>query len=268
MIKTWLQTLWQQSWPTKSMLVEGFKRSVITYSRLPLKYEWQADTPHVQAVTFLPIVGALIAFLSAWPLLFNLNESLTALLILLSSVLLTGAFHEDGLMDSLDGLVGGWTPKQRLEIMKDSRLGSYAAIGIWFVLTLKWLLLTQILTLVPSAFIVFAIWMFIHALARITPILLMHRLPYVTLGQSKAQSMIAKLSPHECVLVAAPIVLLSSALFAWHIGTFLCVLVGIIATLFKHYLNAKIEGFNGDTLGASEQVAELLLLFSLVVYFS
>lgn len=267
-MKAWLQGLLQQPWPNKAMLLEGFKRSVITYSRLPLKHEWQDDRPHVQAVAFLPLVGVLIAFLSAWPLLLSLPSSITALLILLTSVILTGAFHEDGLMDSLDGLVGGWTPEQRLEIMKDSRLGSYAAIGIWFVLTLKWLLLAQILELTQSALMSLSLWLFVHALARVTPILLMHRLPYVTLGNSKAQSMIAKLAPHECVLVALPVVLLSSLLFAWHIGTLLCVLIGVLAGLFERYLKAKIAGFNGDTLGASEQIAELVLLFSLVVYFN
>lgn len=267
-MKAWLQGLLQQPWPNKAMLLEGFKRSVITYSRLPLKHEWQDDKPHVAAVAFLPLVGALVAFLSAWPLLFDLSAPLTGLLILLSSVMLTGAFHEDGLMDSLDGLIGGWTPEQRLEIMKDSRLGSYAAIGIWFVLTLKWLLLTQLLELTHSTLMSLALWLFVHALARVTPILLMHRLPYVTLGHSKAKNMIAKLTSHECVLVAIPIMLLSSLLFAWHIGTFLCVLVGLIAGLFERYLKAKIAGFNGDTLGASEQVAELALLFSLVIYFN
>lgn len=267
-MKAWLQALLQQPWPNKAMLIEGFKRSVITYSRLPLKHEWQDDTPHVQAVTFLPLVGALVAFLSAWPLLLTLSPALSALLILLSSVMLTGAFHEDGLMDSLDGLIGGWTPEKRLEIMKDSRLGSFAAIGIWFILTLKWLLLMQLMESIDTAFELLFIWMFVHALARITPILIMHRLPYVSLGVSKAKSMIAKLNPHECVFVAVPIVLLSSALFAWHIGTFLCVLVGVLASVSSRYLNAKIEGFNGDTLGASEQIAEILLLFSLAMYFS
>ena len=267
-MKAWFQGLLQQPWPDKAMLVEGFKRAVITYTRIPLKHEWRDDTPHVQAVSLLPLVGALVALLSGWPLLFDLTPAIIALLMLLSSVLLTGAFHEDGLMDSLDGLVGGWTQEKRLEIMKDSRLGSYAAIGIWFTLTLKWLLLTQLLSLSLSTWMLLSLYVFTHVLARVTPILLMHRLPYVTLGQSKAQAMIAKLSSYECLLVALPVVMLSSVLFAWHIGTFLCLLVGLLAVLLERYLKAKIAGFNGDTLGASEQLAELLLLFSLVIYFS
>ncbi|KZM41426.1 cobalamin biosynthesis protein CobS [Marinomonas sp. SBI22] len=267
-MKAWLLSLIEQPWPTKAMLIEGFKRSVITYSRLPLKHEWQDDTPHVQAVTFLPLVGAIIALISTWPLLFDFSDSLSALLIIISSVVLTGAFHEDGMMDSLDGLIGGWTQEQRLEIMKDSRLGSYAAIGIWCVLSLKWLLLTQILALTQSVLMGVLLWLFIHALARVTPILIMHKLPYVSLGKSKAVSMIGKLSAHEWVYVGAPIALLSSFMFAWHIGTFLCVLVGIIATLFGRYLKHKISGFNGDTLGASEQISELALLFSILIYFS
>ena len=267
-MKAWLQALWLQPWPNRAMLLEGFKRSVITYSRLPLKHEWQDDVPHAQAISFLPLVGVMVAFLSAWPLLLGLTPNITAALILLSSVLLTGAFHEDGLMDSLDGLVGGWTPEQRLSIMKDSRLGSYAAIGIWFVLTLKFVLLSQLLELTQSAIMGLSLWLFVHALARVTPILIMHRLSYVSVGQSKAKSMIASLSPHECVLVGLPVVLLSSLLFAWHIGTFLCVLIGVLARGLEAYFKAKIGGFNGDTLGASEQIAELVLLFSLVLYFS
>jgi len=59
--------------------------------------------------------------------------------------------HEDGLMDSCDGLVGGWDKEQRLSIMKDSRIGSYAALSIWFSLSLKWALLSNFWYLSPSS---------------------------------------------------------------------------------------------------------------------
>ncbi|MBJ7539705.1 adenosylcobinamide-GDP ribazoletransferase [Marinomonas transparens] len=247
-----------------SYYLQGFKRSLVTYTRIPLKVDWSDHIKHTPAVCFLPWVGLIVALLSSWPLWFAWSAPLQALFMLLTAVLITGGFHEDGLMDACDGLVGGWDKEQRLTIMKDSRLGSYAALSIWFSLAIKWLVLSELLAaLDDSVFgLLYALigWCAVHSIARFVPLVLMNTLDYVSAGQSKASSMITKLASQELGLAALPCVLVGVLAFGMFdlIGAIL--LLAVLVFLLRLYLLKKIEGFNGDTLGASEQVAEVLML--------
>ncbi|TYL47437.1 adenosylcobinamide-GDP ribazoletransferase [Marinomonas sp. IMCC 4694] len=260
----------------KGMIVgpywQGFKRSLVTYTRIPLKVDWQEDVKHVSPVCFLPWIGVVVALISAWPLWFDFSVSLQALLMLLTGVLLTGGFHEDGLMDSCDGLVGGWNKEQRLTIMKDSRIGSYAALSIWFSLTLKWLLLSEWLESVPDSFLGFIYtlsgWCTVHVLARVFPLALMSTLDYVTLGQSKAKSMIAKLNFQQWIVALVPCVLFGIVAFNVFDLVVMLFSCGVLIVLMRWYLYQKIAGFNGDTLGASEQIAEVFIILCLLVSYT
>ena len=99
------------------------------------------------ASRYFPAVGWLVGIFTAC--LFSTLEiafpkTIAVLFSLLFAILLTGAFHEDGLLDTTDGLGGGWSKDQKLEIMKDSRIGTYGAITLWFALTFKFILLAEI----------------------------------------------------------------------------------------------------------------------------
>ena len=251
---------------------QGFKRSLATYTRIPLKVDWSDEIEHIPAVCFLPWIGLVVGLLSAWPLWFDWSTSLQALVMLLSAVLLTGGFHEDGMMDSCDGLVGGWNKEQRLSIMKDSRIGSYAALSIWFSLTLKWLLLSELLQVIPDSFLGFVYtlsgWCVVHIVARFIPLVLMNTLDYVTMGQSKASSMIAKLNPSQWLVALAPCLLVGVLAFNLFDLILTFILAAVLVFLIRFYLRKKIDGFNGDTLGASEQIGEILVVLCLLVSYS
>lgn len=251
---------------------QGFKRSLVTYTRIPLKVDWSDDVKHISPVCFLPWIGIVVALISAWPLWFDWSSSLQAIFMLLTAVLLTGGFHEDGLMDACDGLIGGWDKEKRLAIMKDSRIGSYAALSIWFSLSIKWLLLSELLAVIPESFLGFiytlSAWCIVHVLARIMPLMLMSTLDYVTLGKSKASGMIAKLSPFHWLIAFAPCLVIG--LLAFNVVALFTSLLVILAVvvLLRMYLRKKIEGFNGDTLGASEQIGEILVIICLLASYS
>lgn len=251
---------------------QGFKRSLVTYTRIPLKVDWSDDIKHIPAVCFLPWIGLVVALISAWPLWFGMSTNLQALLMLLTATLLTGGFHEDGLMDACDGLVGGWDQEQRLSIMKDSRIGSYAALSIWFSLTLKWLLLSELLESIPDSFLgliyALAAWCIVHVMARVMPLALMSVLDYVSAGQSKAASMIAKLTLSHWVIALAPCLVIGIVAFSlFHLLVTFAFAAGLVV-LMRWYLHKKIQGFNGDTLGASEQIGELFVIICLLVSYS
>lgn len=244
------------------MLLEGFKRALVQFSRIPLTVDWRDDVKHVPPLAMLPWVGALIALISAWPLLLDISSALQALLMLLSAVLLTGAFHEDGLMDACDGLVGGWQTEQRLTIMKDSRIGSYAAVAIWFSLSLKWLLLTELMATTESAFVLLIAWCATHTLARLLPLCIRLPLPYVTAGNSKAIDMLSDLTRWHWLIACLPALLLAWLLPGVPIIALILTLLALMAGI-AWYLQQKIGGYNGDTLGAAEQLGEIGFLLLL-----
>ncbi|MFD1384694.1 adenosylcobinamide-GDP ribazoletransferase [Rhodanobacter aciditrophus] len=247
---------WVEDW-------QGFTRSLATYTRLPVKVDWDRTEKHTPSVCFLPWVGLVVALLSAWPLLFSgWSAGFQGILMLLSAVLLTGAFHEDGLMDAADGLVGGWTPEQRLTIMKDSRVGSYGVLAGFFSLALKWWLVSIWLSQ-GSTTTQLAGWLMVHLGARWLPLVLMQSLTYVSAGQSKAQAMIDELGRRGWVWLLVSLVLAWALVGLWDLTQVLFAL-GVLGVAIRRYLKARIGGFNGDTLGASEQLAELLILFVLL----
>lgn len=246
---------------------QGFKRSLVTYTRIPITVDWDDNIKHTPAVCFLPWVGIVVALLSAWPLWFEgLPAAIQAVLMLLTAVLVTGGFHEDGLMDACDGLVGGWNKEQRLTIMKDSRIGSYAALSIWFSLMLKWLLLTQVLLSVSSNSLYYgsavAAWVAVHSVSRIVPLVIMNTMSYVSAGQSKAASMIATLSPVQWGVAVIPCVVMLLLDFSYLIKAMMVLALFVLAA--RHYLQKRIDGYNGDALGAVEQISEVLLLLCLM----
>jgi len=120
-------------------------------TRLPVgrwvRYE-QSLLAH--CTVYFPLVGAGVGAFGAgvlWLCAMLLPLPLAVLLSMLSTVLLTGAFHEDGLADSADGFGGASNAERVLEIMRDSRIGTYGAIALWFLLTAKWTLLVQLSSL-------------------------------------------------------------------------------------------------------------------------
>ena len=118
------------------------------FTRIPLPRSVSPDpeTQH-QALKYFPLVGWLVG--SACALTFHLAAeywpaSVAVILSIIVGILLTGALHEDGFADSCDGFGGGWDKAQVLTIMKDPRIGSYAALGLILLLLLKTVTLIEL----------------------------------------------------------------------------------------------------------------------------
>ena len=128
--------------------LELFFIAVGFFSRLPVP-GWVEFSPDKlgRAARFLPLVGWLIAVIGAavfWLAVQVLPVELAVVLSMAATIRATGAFHEDGWADTCDGLGGGWTREQVLQIMKDSRIGSYGAIGLVLLLLAKYLVLSAL----------------------------------------------------------------------------------------------------------------------------
>jgi adenosylcobinamide-GDP ribazoletransferase len=226
-------------------------------TRLPVP-QVRGFTPDMisRSTRYYPVVGALVGGICAMVLTGAAqvwDSVLPALLAIAVGVLVTGAFHEDGLADTFDGLGGGTEPARRLEIMKDSRLGAFGALGLGLVLALKVAALAQVSPSLAAAGLLCA-----HAGGRTAAVLAMAVLSPV--GQSAKWSP-DRLRPIEPVLAVAlgatPLVLLGAqAAPALALGLLMAALPALAA-------RRLIGGYTGDILGAVEQMFELGFLLAL-----
>lgn len=190
-----------------------------------------------------------------------------AVLSTIATVLLTGAFHEDGLADVADGLGGSADRSRALEIMKDSRIGSYGAVGLMAVLGLKAAALAGLalrdfeaaLLALPLA----------HAWSRAVPVLLLRWLRYAgDPAHAKAKPMATQASKGSvvmalfCCLIPAAVAALLGLPLQHLLAAALSALA--VALAMARWLHRRLGGYTGDTLGAAQQGAELMIYLALL----
>ena len=185
-----------------------------------------------------------------------------------ASLLLTGAFHEDGFADVCDGFGGGRMRDAVLAIMKDSRVGAYGAIGVVMMLGLKW----SVLVSIPRAAFPFIV-IGAHMVSRWCATSLIWRLPYVRAdAEAKSKPLADSLSGAGWLLsgVLGALILLPALLLidpAARTQLALALLAaltlsGITTVLAAGYFKNRIGGYTGDCLGATQQLAELSFLLA------
>ena len=218
-----------------------------------------------QSLRYFPLVGALVglANVAVWWLSGQWFPPAVAVgLMLGASLLLTGAFHEDGFADACDGFGGGETREQTLTIMKDSRIGAYGALGLIVLLGLKW---TALVALPPAAFAVIVVAA--HTVSRWCAIGLVCALPYARAGEDgKSRPFAGGLSGPQWLLsglIGVTAIALPSLWFG-ALNTLLATAAGVgfiaaagTALVSAAYFKERIGGYTGDCLGAVQQLSEL-----------
>ncbi len=231
------------------------------YTRLPVPaWVGYSDELLNKATVYFPLVGWLVggvaaAIFAGANLLFR-NADMALLLSMVASILLTGAFHEDGFADVCDGFGGGWTATKILEIMKDSRLGTYGAAGLGMLLAGKFLALCGL----PAGAVAPAL-LVAHPLSRATALTCIFSHRYARANEdSKAKPVAKKMGLGELTAGLALGALPLLAYAAWlHRPAVLLVLLPLAAvkTALARYFQRWIGGYTGDCLGAIQQVAEV-----------
>lgn len=239
--------------------------ALLFYTRIPLPSLRHVDAAiENHASRYFTLIGWLIGGVSALAFVV-LNEvfsvELSVLLTMLMAIYLTGAFHEDGLADTCDGLGGGWNTTQILDIMKDSRVGTYGLVGLSFVLALKAVALMQL----PTHYIPLAL-LTGHILSRWYSVLVMRLMRYVRLDErSKSKPVTKQFGNRDFVIASAiaggALVLLQDQLI-WA-----SVAMGLPIFYLCLKLKKWLGGYTGDTLGAVQQISELsfYLAFSAIL---
>jgi adenosylcobinamide-GDP ribazoletransferase len=241
-----------------------FMSAIMFLTRLPVPHNIDHSAVYLrQAPRYFPVVGWIVgACCSLAFLLFSkyISTDSGILAAMVTGILVTGAFHEDGFADVCDGFGGGWTREKILLIMKDSRIGAYGAIGLIAILGSKYLLLKEL----PVRYFV---WLLIaaHTLSRLMPVLVMKAGAYAAdPDQSKAKPLAG---PSLSLSGAAVAIALTLVPFAFLPLQFLLVILPALFTAYAlyKYFRKWIGGYTGDCLGAIQQVTEIVIYLGFIL---
>jgi adenosylcobinamide-GDP ribazoletransferase len=185
----------------------------------------------------------------------GLTEGFAAGLSIACLLIVTGALHEDGLADVADGVWGGNTPQERLDIMKDSQIGTYGTLALIIATGLRWLAYAYLLQTSIAAIVAVA------AASRAILPTLMCKLPN---ARSNGLSHDVGRPDLKHALVAAGIGLLLAVILLGWLGLVVMLSVVLAAFAVGWIARAKLSGQTGDVLGATQQIAEVTALTALV----
>ena len=186
----------------------------------------------------------------------GLPVGVAAGLVIATQMIVTGAMHEDGLADTADGLWGGWTRERRLEIMKDSAIGTYGVLSLIVVVGLRWSALSLLLA--------HGIWPLIIAAMASRAVLpgIMSLMPHArSTGLSHSVG-----APTAVIAALAALVGVLPALILGGPAALLPLIVALVGVVALCAIaRAKIGGQTGDILGAAQQICETLILLGFVI---
>lgn len=223
-----------------------------------------------RSARYFPLVGLLVGAATAGALFAGQTFVPLALAVLASmlfGILLTGAFHEDGLADSADGLGGGFDRPAILSIMKDSRIGTYGALALILALSVKFVALLALLETSLGAAIVALV--LAHTLSRTSAVGVMGWLPYVRDDQQARAKPVAQglQGPDLTIAMILGIAPLGFALLtgwcSWPVALGLILVCGMVVVLAGIYLRQRLGGYTGDLLGAVQQITEITVYVTL-----
>ncbi len=246
-----------------------FLLAVQFLTRIPIRATGLYTAERLTAsVRYYPLVGFLVGGLSAgvfWGASFVFPTLIALALAIAAGLLLTGAFHEDGLADTFDGIGGGHDRDQSLAIMKDSRLGTYGTLALITALAIKLLSLVAL----PSAWIVTAL-VTGHGASLLSSVIVIATSSYAC-AEGKAKPVADRLSGSS--LIIASVTGLAGIAVATYFLPLAAIGFGLVGLVAGHIgmrllFERKLGGYTGDTLGAVQQTSEIGLYLGLVAWLS
>ncbi|MBU1236393.1 MAG: adenosylcobinamide-GDP ribazoletransferase [Gammaproteobacteria bacterium] len=247
--------------------LEYFFAALRFFTRLPAP-AWVGHSAEQlnHAARYFPAVGIIVGVIGAAVTLvaaLALPTGIAVLLGMVATLLATGAFHEDGLADSIDGFGGAETREDVLRIMKDSRIGSYGAIAIGLALLIKFEALSNLGGVSPRLTFLAAL-VAGHSVSRFASTTLIYALDYAREdASSKSKPLATRMGKGELAIAAlfglAPCVLLP-------VGQVSIALVAVffVTLAAARYFVKRIGGYTGDCLGATQQLTEIAFYLGLL----
>jgi adenosylcobinamide-GDP ribazoletransferase len=256
--------------------MDDLRLALMLLTRLPIPGGHHVQGQVARAVWLFPLVGALIG-LGGGLVFFVANRaglgiSTAALLTIGMQVLLTGALHEDGLADTADGFGGGRTRERKLEIMRDSRIGTYGVVALLLVLSLRFSALQELAsnllsvsdeldeTISHTGAVIVAL-VAAGVLSRAAMAIVWYLLPSARADGLAASSGSVTLIPALTALAMAAAIaflLLPGTAFLLALAS-----VAVMALALAFLAYRQIGGHTGDVLGAVQQATEIAALLAI-----
>ncbi len=243
MIGSWITAQWR-----------AFASAIAFLSRLPVRVVEYDARLVAKSVIYFPVVGVVIALLSAAAFLVAQvfwQTPVAIVLAMITSIVATGAFHEDGLADTADGLGGGWTVDDKLRIMKDSRIGTYGGLALMTALLLKFsALLTIPAEAIPQALICG------HVLGRWSILPMLRYCEYLGGVEGTGGPFVGAVDIRG-LMIGSALASILVVVFAPS-NPMVILLCGLLLVLLsRQFFTARLGGITGDTLGATNQLVEV-----------
>ena len=255
-----------------------FFTALMFYTRIPCPKNIDHNPDYLnKASRYFPLIGWIVGSVAFGVYcVFNylVTPEIAVVFSMIASVLVTGAFHEDGFADVCDGFGGGWTKEKILTIMKDSAIGAYGAIGLVLLLVLKFQGLTQLIDVSDNPkFIIYnpqciilLLLVSAHSISRLGAISIVFTHQYSREDASSKSKPIAQSYSWREVVGAFFFGLLPLVIWSYFQWQMLLVLIPIFLIRFflARYFQKWIDGYTGDCLGATQQVCEVVFYISVI----
>ena len=240
---------------------------------IPLPYRREVSPEEVgQSIVYFPVVGLIIGLILAglnWLLGLFLPPAVVNGLLIVSLVVISGALHLDGFVDTCDGLAGHKRVEDRWQVMHDSRAGAFGIVGVVLLLLVKYVSLNS----VPETLLMVTL-ILMPAVSRWAMVYAVFAYPYARpagLGKAfKQGASWQKFTIATVITLAAAIGLarLANITYFYLVGLSIMLVIWVIIVAVATYLKRKFSGLTGDTYGAINEVAEVgvLVLVCLLAY--
>ena len=236
------------------------------FTRIPIKWSFFSDkAPDItKAAWAFPLVGFLIGGLSGllgdFLIFLGLSIFLSCIIAISLSVILTGAFHEDGLADTADGLGAGGSPERINKIIHDSRLGTYGVVALILGLLIR---LGLLLTLVEHGYSLVSILSVGFASGKLA--IIFSRNFFDNSRFAKIGSIVGIVSYKNLLLATLIWALPTSVIFPFYGILFGVTLMALTISIIGSKSKKALGGITGDILGAVAFLAELVFLLGIII---
>jgi len=245
-----------------------FATALMFFTRIPVPFKvpYSSDIMN-KSQKYFSWVGLLVGLINAVVFyislkLFNLEIAIVVMMI--SNVLLTGAFHEDGFTDVCDSFGGGYGKEKIMTIMKDSRVGAYGAIGIILLFALKFFSIKELAT--ADVIRTLAIIILAHTSSRFMAGTMIYTHKYVTdIDVSKSKPLAHQPLDRISLFISFMAVLVAFSLIPdWRL-IFALMITYLGKIYLGWYFKKHIGGYTGDCLGTVQQVCEVLFYLGTII---
>ncbi|MCJ7515926.1 MAG: adenosylcobinamide-GDP ribazoletransferase [Dehalococcoidia bacterium] len=230
----------------------------LTIFPTPLRHEVPAGTSG-QSLPYFPLVGLILGAILLglhYGLSLILPSSVVTALLITALVILTGAHHLDGLIDTCDGVFAGKSKRERLAIMSDTRVGAFGIVGVVLLLLLKYVSLFSVSTILPALLLM-------PTLSRWAMVSIIFVFPY---AKSSGMGLPFKQGATWQRLTVATIIALivAVAMLKWW-GLALMAVLWLSAFGTASYFRSRLGGLTGDNYGAINEISEVLVLLLIIL---